>query len=172
MSKFGDEVNKLIKSIKNGVVKSEKLYELTYNHLEVVAYNYLFDKSYIKDVMSASYIRIYKYLDKADPNKNCYSWMCKIVQHAAYEFNASYSNIVDYNNIEEGDLFLEIENHISEKNDLLVVVSQLPTEDRKLIYYRFWEGLSYGEMALKLNLKKNHIYKRIRKLLGIIKEKL
>ena len=172
MPKFGDVVNKLIKSIKSGAVKREKLYELTYNHLEVVAYNYLFDKSYIKDVMSVAYLKIYKYLNKADPNKNCYSWMCKIVQRTAYEFNASYSNKVDYNNIEEGDSFLEIENHISEKNDLLVAINQLPSEDRKLIYYRFWEDLSYGEMALKLNLKKNHIYKRIRKLLEIIKEKL
>ncbi len=172
MSKFGDEVNKLIKKIKDGAVNCDELYNLTFNHLEVVAYNYLFDTSYIEDVMSAAYIKIYSYLDKADPNKNCYGWLCKIVQHTAYEFNRNHGVIVISCKVEEGDLFSDIENHISEKNDLIAVVKQLPAEDRKLIYYRFWEDLSYGEIALKLKLKKNHVYKRIVKLLKIIKEKL
>lgn len=172
MSEFGYEVNKLIKKIKDGIVNCDKLYDFTYKHLEVVAFNYLFDTSYIEDVMSAAYIKIYNYLDKADPDKNCYGWLCKIVQHTAYDFNTNHGDMVISCKIDEGDLFSDIENRISENNDLIAVIKQLSVEDRKLIYYRFWEDFSYGEIALKLKLKKNHVYKRIIKLLKTIKEKL
>lgn len=172
MSKFGNEVNKLIKGIKNGTVESEELYKLTYNHLEMVAFHYLLDKTYIEDIMCEAYLKIFAYINKANPNKNCYSWMCRIVQHVAYDFNRINHLTEEMDEIADVSLNADIEDYIAEKADLIKIIKDLSQEDQKMVYYRFFEDLSYGETANKLNLKKNYVFKRIRAILKIINKSL
>ncbi len=163
-------VNKLIKDIQSGIDKCEDLYSATYNHLEVVALNYLFYKKDVEDVLSEAYCRVFKYVKSADTTRNCYGWMCRIVQRVAYEYNGSHKVTEEIDNISESALFCDIEDYVSEKSDLLAALQTLSSADQKLMYLRFWEDLTYEEIAKRLGLKKNAVYKRIKTVLKIIKK--
>lgn len=170
MSKLGDTVNKLIRDIKKGNQESfEKLHDVTYNHLTVIAYNYLYDSSEIEDVLNESYFRIFQYINSADTNKDGYNWMCKIVQNIAYQHNKKRNVTVDINKAETKNLFYELDETIIENTDILRAVKTLNKDEQELIYLKYWEDLSFSEIAVLKKAKEPTIYKRITALLKKIK---
>ncbi len=96
-----DKVNKLLNRIKTGQKDAfEELYNCTYNHLKVVALNYLADSSDLDDVLNDSYLKAYKYCSSVDMSKDGYNWLCKIVQNTAYDYNKQKMITYPINNIE------------------------------------------------------------------------
>ena len=89
MSKIGAEVNRILREIK---LKKQDAFEhliaITYNHLKVVAFNYLKDKNDVEDVVNETYLRVNSYIDSADLEKDGYNWICKIVQNLCYDFKS------------------------------------------------------------------------------------
>jgi len=171
MSKLGEEVNSLIKEIKKGKWHAfEKLHDLTYNHLTVIAYNYLYDSSDIEDVINNSYFRIYQYINSADADKDVYNWMCKIVQNIAYQYNKKHNVTVDINKAETQNLFYELDDSIIETTDIMRAVKALNREEQELIYLKYWEDLSFSEIATLKGAKKPTVYKRISVALKKVKE--
>ena len=60
MSKIGAEVNHILHEIKlNKHDAFERLISITYNHLKVVAFNYLKDKNDVDDVVNETYLRVH-----------------------------------------------------------------------------------------------------------------
>lgn len=171
MSLLGRQVNKILKEIKNGQTKSfEKLFNLTYNHLRCVAQNYLFDSSYIDDVVNESYLRIYKYIDSVDLSYDGYNWMCKIVQSVAYNLNKQFNVNEPIDKMRSHDFFYDVEDEIIEKNEMLKIIKTLPESDQELLYLRFWEDKTYTEIAKKVGQKIISVYRRIRFLLNELKK--
>ncbi len=56
-------------------------------------------------------------------------------------------------------------NDLEELSILSVELSKLSKYEQELIYLRFWENLSYSEIASKLNGKKSTIHKQINAIL-------
>lgn len=170
MSKLGVKVNNLISEIKNGNSSSFKeLYDTTYNHLKIVAYNYLFDSSDIEDVLNETYLKISLYINSADEKKDGYNWMCKIVQNIAYNFNNKRQVVVPINKIENRMFFYEIDDSIIENSQLYKIIQTFDASEQKIVYLRFWEDLSLREIAQKTGIKKSTVNKRIKSLLKKIR---
>ena len=95
MSKHGDYVNSLLKKIKKGNIDAfEKLYECTYNHLQLIVRKYLKNADLLEDVMQELYMRVFKYVKNADLEQDGYNWMCKIAENCAYEFNKRFESYI------------------------------------------------------------------------------
>lgn len=69
-------------------------------------------------------------------------------------------------------IFFNFEEKFLKKSTLLSEINKLPPTDRKLLYLRFWENLSYREIAKRLNLKKTAVHKKISELITELKNKL
>jgi len=172
MSEIERSVKKLIKDIQNGKDRYKELYNLTFPYLRLVALNYVFNKNDAKDVLSEVYIRVFKYINTAQTDKNCYAWLCRIVQRVAYEFNGKYEITLEINNIISENIFYEIEEDATERCDLYRVISALPSEDRLILYYRFWECMTFKEIGAIVNKKRNAVYKSTQRILKEIHKKL
>ncbi len=169
MSKLGERINRIIRDIKLGKANAfEQLFMVTYNHLRIVALNYLSNPFDVDDVLSESYLKVFRYIQSVDLEKDSYNWLCKIVQNTAYDYNKKHHIEIDINKIEYNHLFYEIDGDL-EQSEVLIFMKTLDETDQKLFYYRFWEDLSYEQISKKTGLKKTTIYKRIKtklKMLG------
>lgn len=173
MSSLGQKVNSLIAKIKEGdKFAYNSLYDLTYHHLEVVAYNYLFDKTRLEDVLSESYFRVYKYIETSNSEKDGYNWMCRIVQNVAYDFNKLFDVYEPIDKLESNEFFCDIDEIIIENNMLMSEIIKLPTIDQKILLLRFWWDLPIRDIADKISMKKSTVHNRIKTLIEILYEKL
>ena len=106
MSTLRGEVNKLLSGIKAGKEDSkEKLFELTYNHLKIIARCYVHNKNDIEDVLQIAYLKVFRYINAIDVSKDGYNWLCKIVQNEAYRFgknNPTYLPLYLNNTLSKG----------------------------------------------------------------------
>ena len=82
------KIKELIKRIsKNDERALEELFENTKKKLKYVAKQYLIEKSYADDVLSESYLKIYKRSKTFNEKYNGYSWMYEIVKNTALDYN-------------------------------------------------------------------------------------
>lgn len=177
MSKYKREVNVLLQESKNGDKKSfQTLYRFTYKKLLLVATHYLFDKTELEDVVEESYLKIHKSLDTVDPEKDGYNWMCKTVQTKAYLFNEKRRKRAEIS-IEELTRSKEEKytsvfayaDEVIERSDLLNALKRLTETKQEIVYYRYWEELTYEEIAKRLGMAKTTVYdqmKAIKRELG------
>lgn len=171
MSQLGEKVNKLLRGVKNGEKFSfKKLHETTYNHLTIVALNYLYNPDDLDDVLNESYLRMFKYINSYDNSRDGYNWMCKIVQNVAYQYNSRHNIFVELNKAELHGLFYEIDENIIDNVELLIVIKNLDAETQELLYLKYWEDLSFSEIASKKGMKKPTVYKKINVALKIIRK--
>ncbi len=173
MSKHGEYVNKLLKKIKKGDHKAFKeLYNCTYNHLRVVACRYLRNLGVIEDVMQELYMRVYKYVQNADLEKDGYNWMCKIAENCAYEFNKLSVESADSDLIDEYRDPKELFSLLEDKLDINKAILTLSEEEISILYKRFWEDSTYETIAEELNSKKSTIHKKIKLILEKLRKEL
>lgn len=171
MSKFRNEINHILLSIRRGDnSKKQLLCEKTYNHLKVIALKYAARKEDYEDILLEAYIRIFQYIKSVDFNKDGYNWMCKIVQNVAYDFNKSLSP--SESAISENEGFYFLDDILENRNILYEIMKNLSLHDQKLLYLRFWEGLSYSEIAKEVNGKKSSVHKHILILIEKINQNL
>ena len=173
MSVLGNQVNGLIAKIKKGDQQAfAMLYEATYKHLRLVAYNYLCDKNDVEDVLIEAYFRIYKYIKSANLSKDGFNWMCKIVQNVAFDFNRQREVSVPISVMENKKLFYEIEDFALADSAFINLVKEFDTLDQQLMYLRFYEDYTYEEIAKMKNMKKATVYKRIKSLMKKIEKEV
>lgn len=173
MSVLKDRVNKLLLELRKGNEYAfEELYDATYNHLRIVARNYLYDKANIDEVLNVAYFKIYRYASSSRPNRDGYNWMCKIVQNTAYDINKQQQIIIPINEIQNNRLFEGLYSEALDRSDLYTIIHTFSKLDQEVLYLKFWEDLSYFEIAKKIGMKKSTVHKRIKKLLKIIEEKI
>jgi RNA polymerase sigma factor (sigma-70 family) len=74
------------------------------------------------------------------------------------------------------DLALETESRERDQDraraTLARVMSELPTDDRLILRMHFWEGLSVADIARGLRLEQKPLYRRLDRLLGMLRERL
>lgn len=162
MSLHKDKVNKILIKIKRGNIEAIKeLHAETYNHLKLVAFNYLADCTYVEDVLNDAYYRAYSYIHSVNTDYDGYNWLCKIVQNLCYQYNSKHCYTDFPGRLAQNKLFYEMEDILLEKSQLYRAIGALDLNDQQIIYLRFWEGLSLKEIAGRRDMKKSTVNKRI-----------
>ena len=166
MSTLRGEVNKLLSGIKAGKEDSkEKLFELTYNHLKIIARCYVHNKNDIEDVLQIAYLKVFRYINAIDVSKDGYNWLCKIVQNEAYRFGKNNPTYLPLDDYAETINFEDVTDWIYAKDEIYKYLAGYSELDRMLIYLKFYEDYSYSEVAEKMKMKKSNVHRRVSKIL-------
>ena len=163
MSQFTNKVNHYLEKMKSSDIYFEKLYNLCYEHLLVIAKLYLSDKSYAEDIVCDAFISVYNNIQSFDSNKNGYNWLCKIVQNKAFNFNLKSKKVEFSSEIDVGDE--DFTDYINLKSDIAVVLKHLGEREMQIIKLRFFEDKTYEEIAEIVSLSTTAIHKQVRKIL-------
>jgi RNA polymerase sigma-70 factor (ECF subfamily) len=142
-----------------------------------VVYNMINDKQEINDISQEVFVRIYKALDRYNPEFKFSTWSVKITTN--YCLDVLRKKKIDFVPIEEvaersSDTQTPESTYIDKEQKLLIqkVVAELPDKYRLLIVLYHNNGLSYGEMAEVLNEPMTIIKNRLYRARLILREKL
>lgn len=83
------------------------------------------------------------------------------MQNAAYDFNKKVMPSVPLEDISLKVIVGDYEGDLIDKDELVRHMLELSEDEQKLIYYRFYEDMSYDEIAEKIGTKKSTAHKRI-----------
>lgn len=173
MSVLRDKVNKIIRRMKTGNIDAfNDLFSLTYNHLKIVACNYLSDISLLEDVLNEAYIKIFNYIQSVDISQDGYNWMCKIVQNTCYNFNYKQRIYEPIDRIGAHKLFYDLDEKIWIRSSLFKIIQTFNSVNQNLLYMRFWEDLTFEEISQRTGMKKSVVYSRIKKMLKKIQKEI
>ena len=169
MSILGDQVNLIIRDIQKGdKARFKDLYNLTANHLKVVAYLYAEDKNDVEDIVQETFERAFKYIHTADLKQDGYNWLCKITQNVAMDYRQHIEKV----DLDSAFFVGEIDEFLIEKSALLYEISKLPQKDRRMINLMYWGNLSIREIAQIVNMSKSYVHKRIHEIEKYLEKKL
>lgn len=176
-------MDKLVKNVNREIVrigkgKKEalgKLYELTSGYLLSMARGYLGDKSLAEDVVSEVYLKVVKSASGFNPDGNGLNWLFKITKNTALNFNVAYSSHPTSSldaNMDIADVFDILSDYNILKDRLAVVVRELPIEERRILYLRYWQGLTVREIALRIGKPTMTTQDAIKRILKKLKSKI
>lgn len=173
MSLLGKDVNELLLKIKEGDEDSKNvLIELLFKRLTKIAWKYARNKNDAEDIVSKAFSKAFYYIYKFDSCHDGYNWLCKIIQHSAYDFNKELPDHVSLDacnaRASDGD-FTE---RIARKDQIERAMKKYRKRDRKLLELRFKYGMTYEEIATELGMKKSNAHKRLEKILKELSEKV
>ncbi len=175
MSRYKSKVNRYLLQLQRGDKKKfDVLYNVTANHLGVVAKRYVYNEADVDDVLIDAYMRIYNSISAFDAHKDGYNWMCKIVQNAAFTANAALRKKQAH------ETFLaDTANVLYDDDQRLDAVlqgmcfSQAMREtdktDKQIFYLRFYENASEREIAQQVDMSAANVHKRLKKIEKVIK---
>lgn len=165
MSTLRTEVNRILQKIKEGKEEyKEILFNLTYNHLKVIARMYVYNKNDVEDVLQTTYLRVFKYIKTANVSKDGYNWLCRIVQNEAYRCNKENPTYLSLEDCKEEAVPIDIAELISEKDELYRYLKDYSELDRTLLKLKIYDDFSYFEIANKMNMKKSNVHRRVSKM--------
>ncbi|MCM1438968.1 MAG: sigma-70 family RNA polymerase sigma factor [Roseburia sp.] len=162
MSKFRKEINSILCSLQKGdKSKQQELFNSTYNNLKIIALKYVIDKNDYEDVLMDAYLKIFKYIASFNNKYDGYNWICKIVQNVAYGYNKNYMPSISLDGISFTKILGSKVNEIADKDEILSVLCKLTEYEQRLIYLRYYEELSFSEMAKIIGKGKSTIHKQL-----------
>lgn len=167
------QFNKLIiRLARDDVSALDALYEGYGGLLNAMAKKYLSDKSLADDVLSEVYCKLVKGAKTFNPKKNGLNWAFKIVKNTCLDFNSRITktateNLDEWFNL--ADALHTPENTI-ESIDLRAALRLLTEEENRLLYLKFWEGLTVREIAKQLHRPKSTIQYMIEQCLKKISD--
>lgn len=174
MPDLQEEVSKYLKALKKGDHKKlQDLYDITANHLTGVARSCLINKNYSDDVVEDTYIHIWKYISSYDTKQNGYFWILKILRNVVHNYNhidahikeVEISSSFEIEIAEDNGTYEDYTGIVELQNDLGKALSQLDNEDKRLVYYHFYLGQSYREIAKQTDMKKSTVCYKMRKII-------
>lgn len=114
------------------------------------------------DLVQEVYIKIFRFIDKYDINKPFHPWIRKVAVNTCLNFKRAASNVLSINAVTDNDSTLadmlvsneDLEDEI-EKTELRKTIRQLleklPPRQRMVITLRYFEDLTYNDIALVMN---------------------
>lgn len=142
-----------------------------------VVYNMIIDKQEVSDISQEVFIRIYKSLDRYNPEYKFSTWSVKIATN--YCLDVLRKRRVDYVPIEEmGDVSSNMETpetkYVNKERSLRIreAIEELPEKYRVPIILFHQNGLSYEEMVGILNEPMTIIKNRLYRARLMLREKL
>lgn len=122
-----------------------------------MAYRLAGDYDEAADLAQEAFLRIYRMLDRYDPQKKFFSWMYRVAQNSCLNaLNKRPSNIIPVERAEEymtptdspGAAEPE-QNYLNQelRQNIDQAIAELPDNYRDVIYLRYIEDLSYQQIA-------------------------
>jgi len=168
----------LIKALKNGNHKAQKLFYDTYlNYLFHICNKYLNDRMLCEDVLSQVFLNIFQNIDKTDIQTEgaLKAWVKRIcINEALMEIRKRkwVDNMVDIDNY-DGVSPLMTDSELN-NSDLINMVMSLPNGYRTVFCLYVIEGYNHAEIAKQLGISegtsKSQLYKARTCLQQIIKQ--
>lgn len=115
------------------------------------------------DLVQEVYIKLFRFIDKYDINKPFHPWVRKVAVNTCLNFKrAATGNIISLNTVTDnetsfGDLIASSEDleeeieKIELKKTMKDILEKLPSRQRMVITLRYFEDLSYNDIALAMN---------------------
>ncbi|MFN4245844.1 MAG: RNA polymerase sigma factor [Brevinematia bacterium] len=129
-------------------------------------------KSDISDFVQEVFIKLYKHINKFNPNKKFFPWFYSIIRNQAYSFIKKVKR--------QKDSDLEIREYTTNPYEFSIetinlvreIISELPEKEREILFLRYYQELSVDEISEILNCSKRNIYYIIDKAIEKIKREL
>ena len=173
MSFLRVEVNRILKKMKSGNNEMlHELYQVTSNHLKVIAYQYIVNKNDWEDVLMETYLRVQKYIQTFNGEKDGYNWLCRIVENVARDMNRKSSREIPS---EESNLIFYVDDSMLENfkdDELLRALSARTSLEQELLYLKFYRGLTYKEISEIVGRKVSEVKLHIKTAIGEIRKEL
>ena len=169
-----------ITHVLNSAEKLEYLYKKYKKLLLYKAYGICRDYNVSEDIVSETYIKIQKNIDKIDDvdSKKSVSFLCVILKNTALNYVKKYkthSTIEDYTDSLSDKQ--DVENLVMTRKiakDVLIIVDCLKEELKAPFLLKYTHGLSHNEIAKTLNITENNatvrIYRAKTKIIKILRE--
>lgn len=165
----------------------ESLFNSHYERVYKTAYSILKDNEASRDIVQESFIRAFTKFHQLDDKKKFGAWVCKIAKNMCLDMLRKKAGIKGkiislYD--EEGkfrDSIIQIADfsmpeEILERRETLRLVlkciDSLDKTDRRIAYLRFYEDMSYAQVAESMNLKESTVKIKIFRLRRRIAYKL
>lgn len=161
------EINHLVKQISLG---NENAFEMLYNKMKRVIYYFLLrenaNKDVIEDIISSTFLIVIQKSKDKMIYKNCFSWILTIAKYQLMNYNKKQDKtLYDDETIDRFGTTLEI-NTISFKQE----VEKLDIESQQILYFCFYEKLTYSEISKILHISVSTIKRRRNDILKHFKE--
>lgn len=167
MSVLRNKTNRLLAKFKCGDKAAFKeLFDMLFKRLVVIAGCNLNDKTQAEDVVSSSFLQICKNIDAFDEDKDGYNWIVKIVKNKALDVNRTSH---PSESLDENAACKDAFDAVNNKADIYIALRKLKESERRLIYKRFFEQLTYSEIAAEEGVSPQSIHKRIDEILKKLK---
>ncbi len=115
---------------------------------------YVSDSAQAKDVLQESFIRIFKYFDKFDPEKGeLKSWMQRVCINQALSHLRAKKTFLELENLPIEPVTNPIALSQLQMDDLLAEIRKLPLPYRTVFNLYHVEGYSHAEIAKLLKIK-------------------
>lgn len=160
-----NEINEYLIRLKNGERCIDDFFCAASGYIKLVAYKYLVDKSYVNDVVTTTFFRIFDNIQTFDESQSGKAWISKIAQNEAYSIN-NRERKHSYVPLEE--VSEEIACTTDESGTLEFVaalqnaITKLDAIDRQIVELRVYEDMTYEEIAKMLDMYVGTVYKRFK----------
>lgn len=161
------EINHLVKQISLG---NENAFEMLYNKMKRIIYYFLLrenaHKDVIEDIISSTFLIVIQKSKDKMIYKNCFSWILTIAKYQLMNYNKKQDKtLYDDETIDRFVTTLDI-NTLSFKQE----VEKLDIESQQILYFYFYEKLTYIEISKILHISVSTIKRRRNNILKHFKE--
>lgn len=136
-----------------------KTYE---RYLYTLCFNYAGNSHDAMDLVQEVYMKLFRFIDKYDINKPFHPWIRKIAVNTCLNFKRAATNVISLNAVTYNENTLEdaltsnkdMEEEFEKlelKESIKDILEKLPSRQRMVITLRYYEDLSYNEIALAMN---------------------
>ncbi len=150
----------------------DKLCRRYYPVMVAIAYSRLSDRNLAEDAAQEALFVAFRDLSKLKKVKNFSRWLAGICRNIAVDTAKARAR----NNllaIDDCELVRENKDRRDDKIDTVRnIITKLPTKIREIIYLRFYNQMSYQEIADLLGISQQAVNGRIRRAKKIIKKQL
>ncbi|MDE7164706.1 MAG: sigma-70 family RNA polymerase sigma factor [Clostridiales bacterium] len=161
-----NEINEYLIRLRNGEPCLEEFFRATSGYIKVIAYKYLIDKSFVNDVVTITFYKIFDNIHRFDERQNGKSWISKIAQNEAYTINnreKKYNHESLDEISEEIACALDYPSRVEFVAALQNALTKLGETNRIIVEQRIIEGKTFKEIAEMLGMYVGTVYKRFKK---------
>ncbi|MCK9482072.1 MAG: RNA polymerase sigma factor [Bacteroidia bacterium] len=169
-----EEKDLVLKCLKGDAVSQKKLFDIYSAKMFAVCMRYASDSDMAKDFLQEGFIRVFQKLEQFRFEGSFEGWLRRIFVTTALEFcrkqvkSIEDSGIDNYENIGFDTKIIEKLN----VQDLLKLISSLPTGYRTVFNLYVIEGYSHQEIAKELNISENTSKTQLRKARLVLMSKI
>ena len=173
MSHFGEDINQyLIEFKKEDRSRFDEFYDKYHDRFLSYAVYYLVNKDLREDVVSESYMKMFRSIKTFDEKEDGYNWMLKIIENTARTRNLKE---LRHKTVDIDNIYLADEHDCYAETDVTMFLEKVfKAKDYKnyVIAILMFKGRKQEEIASMLDISPSAISQRMSKIREIIENNL